>query len=196
MFPSPVTLYQIYASRIVQHLPPMLQASPSLSFSPLAFCLPFLSCIPAQHFISVSLRVPLLEPQLISICMSHKKKKQPTTKTRLKYHLLFYCLKLTISPPHVMCVFPFSSAPVFPWKLAPASYRRVTPRAWAARAGMRGGGGCWEGKCDRQTNQPAALRHMCSSSSSCKLTCLHFKPLTDCSGCKQASSIIRVASFP
>lgn len=89
------------------------------------------SCHVFLHSISVSLNAPLLEPQLISICMSHKEKKK---KAQSEIPFAFCCLKCTISSPHVMSVFPFSSSSVFPWKIAPASYRTVVPCAWAAHA--------------------------------------------------------------
>lgn len=59
--------------------------------------------------------------------MAHKKEKEGGKKKAKAF--AFYCLKHTISSPHVMCVFPFSSTSVFPWKLAAASCRVVTSYA-------------------------------------------------------------------
>lgn len=64
------------------------------------------------------------------VCHTRKKKK----KAQSEIPFAFCCLKCTISSPHVMSVFPFSSSSVFPWKIAPASYRTVVPCAWAAHA--------------------------------------------------------------
>ena len=141
---SPVTPYQIYASRFVQRPPPTLQASP-LFTSP---HWPFVCCFhhALLHSISVSLNAQPLEPQLISICMSHTHK---TKQSEIPF--AFYCLKCTISSPHVMCVFPFSSTPIFPWKLAPASYSPVTPCVWAARAWEEDGVAGKVSVTDRQT---------------------------------------------
>lgn len=48
-------------------------------------------------------------------------------KKSLKYHLFFfYCLRHTISSPHVMCVPPFFTSN-FPWKLTPVSYTMLPP---------------------------------------------------------------------
>lgn len=107
----------------------MLQASPSLSFSPLAFCLLFLLCISAQHF-SFFKCTTTGAPDDLYLYVIQKRKK----KSQSAIPFAFYCLKCSMSLPHVMCVFPFSPASIFPWKPAPAPYRIVMLYVWAAHA--------------------------------------------------------------
>lgn len=125
-----------------------LQRSRPLHSFDYCFCHVFLQSV------SVALIPAILNPQLISICVSHKEKKKKEEKSQPEIPFAFYCLKRlkrTISSPHVMCVFPFSSASIFPWKLAPASYRIVTPCVWAAHAWEEEGAAGKVSVTDRQT---------------------------------------------
>lgn len=169
----------------------MLQASPLLSFFLLAFCLLFLLSISALST-SVSLKATPLVPQLISICMLHKKEKKikPVWNTicfllRKRHHKFTSChvrvsILLRISFSRETCTSVIQD--------------RNPPHLGLSC--VRGGGHCWEGECDWQTNGPRLLWHMPFSSSSCELTCLHFKPLTDCSGCKTGIFNYSCGLFP
>lgn len=106
----------------------------------MAFCLLFLPYISAQ------LSVPLLKTQLISICMSYKKKKS------LKYHLFcFFLLSKThhkFSSRHVR-------ASILYIKFSMETHTSVIYNATSLLLGclcVSQEGEGWEGKCDRQTN--------------------------------------------
>lgn len=140
--------YKSCASRIVS-IP--LQRSRLLHLFP-SSSWPFVCCFcwVFLHSILVSLKATLLVPQLISICVLHKREKniKPVWNTicflLCKIHHKFTSCHVLVSIlPHI--------------NFSMEAYTSVIQDRNAPHLGlpcMRGEGHCWEGECDWQTNGP------------------------------------------
>lgn len=126
-----------------------LQRSRPLHSFDYCFCHVFLQSV------SVALIPAILNPQLISICVSHKEKKKKRRRKNPAWNTICFLLSKTSKTHHKFTSCHVRVSVLLRINFSMETCTSVIQDRNALRLGrpcVRRGGGCREGKCDRQTN--------------------------------------------